>query len=335
MSFKLLIIRFSSIGDIVLTSPVVRCIHEQRPDIAIHYLTKKRYAEIVLSNPYINKVYYFENELNEVIPALKSENYDLILDLHKNIRSNYIIASLKKPFRSFNKLNLEKWLMVRLKINILPNKHIVGRYLEPASVLNIENDSKGLDFFIPSENEISIEKEYPALSQGYVAFVIGGNHNTKIFPADLASNVINNVKFPIVLLGGRDDYERGTIIETMTAGRAINLCGKLSLMQSASLVRQASVIISNDTGLMHIAAAFNKPIVSVWGNTVPEFGMYPYLKNGTPSLIAEVKNLSCRPCSKLGFKKCPLKHFNCMRQQNINEITSFVNNILDEATSVN
>jgi ADP-heptose:LPS heptosyltransferase len=105
------------------------------------------------------------------------------------------------------------------------------------------------------------------------------------------------------------------------------MCGKLSLMESASFVRQSTAVISNDTGLMHIAAAFNKPIVSVWGNTIPEFGMYPYLRPETPSMIAEVKGLKCRPCSKLGYKECPLKHFNCMRQQNIDVIASFVNNL--------
>ncbi len=277
MSFKLLIIRFSSIGDIVLTTPVIRCIHEQRPDIEIHYLTKKRFSAIVDNNPFIIKVYSFDKNLDEVIPDLKKENYDFITDLHKNIRSTYVLRSLNKPHRSFNKLNFEKWLMVNFKINRLPHIHIVDRYLEAAKDLNIVNDKKGLDFFIPSDQEIDITSRFPRLISGYVAFVIGGNHKTKIFPADMVAEVCRRLNKPVVLLGGNEDAERGRNIEDLTDGIALNLCGKLSLMESASLVRQSDVVISNDTGLMHIAAAFNKPTVSIWGNTIPEFGMYPIL----------------------------------------------------------
>jgi ADP-heptose:LPS heptosyltransferase len=191
--------------------------------------------------------------------------------------------------------------------------------------LGVKNDGKGLDFFIPQNEEVDIKKEFPQLANGYTGFVIGGNHNTKILPADMVADVIISLTMPVVLLGGKEDFERGNIICELTGGKAINLCGKYSLMGSGSIVKQADAIISNDTGLMHIAAAFNKLIVSVWGNTIPEFGMYPYLQSGTPSMIAEVKNLQCRPCSKLGYKECPLKHFNCMRMQDVGAIAGFVN----------
>ncbi len=326
MSFKLLIIRFSSIGDIVLTTPVIRCIHEQKPEIEIHFLTKKRFAPIVESNPNISKVHSFNKQLSEVIPDLKKEKFDIIIDLHRNLRSHYVLLSLNRPHHTFNKLNIEKWLMVKLKINKLPRIHIVDRYLQAVKDLKIVNDGKGLDFFIPDDEEVDITG-FPELRAGYYAFVIGGNHNTKILPADMVAEVCRKLNKPVVLLGGKDDVASGSIIENLTAGKTINMCGKLSLMESASFVRQSTAVISNDTGLMHIAAAFNKPIVSIWGNTIPEFGMYPYLRPETPSMIAEVKGLKCRPCSKLGYKECPLKHFNCMRQQNIDVIASFVNNL--------
>lgn len=332
MSFKLLIIRFSSIGDIVLTTPVIRCIHEQRPDIEIHYLTKKRFSAIVDSNPYVNKVYTFEKQLAEVIPLLKTERHDFIIDLHNNLRSKYTLLSIKRPYHSFNKLNFEKWLMVTFKINKLPKVHIVERYVKTAESLRIVNDGKGLEFFIPKEHEIKIDSSFPKLSGGFIAFVIGGNHNTKIFPADMVAEVCRSLEQPVVLLGGKEDAERGQIIENLSEGNVTNLCGKLTLMESASMVRQSTTVVTNDTGLMHIAAAFNKPIVSIWGNTIPEFGMYPYMKSETQSLIAEVKGLSCRPCSKIGYRECPLKHFNCMRQQNVNEIISFVNQIVKKET---
>lgn len=325
MALKLLVVRFSSIGDIVLTSPVVRCLKQQLPDVEIHFLTKRRFAQITESNPYITKVYSFDHSLREVIPALRSVKYDHIIDLHNNMRSHRTILALSRPAHSFNKLNIEKWLIVRFKVNRLPKVHIVDRYLKTVAHLGIRNDGKGLDFFIPEKDDVDIKNEYPQLAGGYTGFVIGGNHNTKILPADMVADVINSLLTPVVLLGGSEDSERGNIIAGLTKGKAINLCGKYSLMGSASIVKQADAIISNDTGLMHIAAAFNKPIVSVWGNTIPEFGMYPYLPDGTPSLIAEVNNLKCRPCSKLGYKECPLKHFNCMRMQDTRRIADFVN----------
>ena len=93
-----------------------------------------------------------------------------------------------------------------------------------------------------------------------------------------------------------------------------NGCGRYSLHQSASLLRQAAFVVSHDTGLMHIAAAFGQRIYSIWGNTVPEFGMYPFR---TEYEALEVPGLPCRPCSKIGFAQCPQGHFRCMRAQNL------------------
>lgn len=327
MALKLLIIRFSSIGDIVLTSPVIRCLSTQLNDVEIHYLTKSRFAGIIESNPYITKVYSYKESLKEVFPLLRNERYDQVIDLHNNIRSHRVKWTLMRPSVSFNKLNIEKWLMVRFKVNRLPAIHIVDRYLETVSFLGVKNDAKGLDYFIPEKDEIQITKDYPELSGGYIAVAIGGNHITKIMPADLVADVINNLNLPVILLGGKEDAERGELIVRLTQNKSLNLCGRLSLMGSASIIKQAHAVISNDTGMMHIAAAFQRPMVSVWGNTIPEFGMYPYLSDSTPSYIAEVKNLKCRPCSKLGYKDCPLKHFNCMRMQDTRKIAAFINGL--------
>ncbi|MFA6950416.1 MAG: glycosyltransferase family 9 protein [Lentimicrobiaceae bacterium] len=324
MNHKLLIIRFSSIGDIVLTSPVIRCLHDQLPDVEIHYLTKERFASIPFNNPYIQKVWSFKKNLSEVLPALKKEKFTHVIDLHNNLRSHLVLLSLLRPYHSFNKLNIQKWLLVRFKINRLPNVHIVDRYLETVAHLGIKNDGKGLDFFIPGGSVVMLDNEWAPLANGYVGLVIGGKHNTKILPADMVAKVIGLLKMPVVLLGGKEDWERGQQICELS-DKAVNLCGKYNLMQSASLVQQASAIITNDTGLMHIAAAMHKPIVSIWGNTIPEFGMYPYLPGGIPGMIAEVKGLDCRPCSKIGFSECPRSHFKCMLNQDVKAIADFVN----------
>lgn len=339
---KLLVIRFSSIGDIVLTTPVLRCIAHQVKGAEIHYLTKSRFEPIVGSNPYITKVHVYNSNLSEVIGNLRKENFDHIIDLHNNLRSFLVKAALIKPSHSFNKLNLKKWLTVKFKWNVLPDKHIVDRYLATVKFLNIANDHKGLDFFIPAEVTVPFTGLLAPLCSGYVACVIGGNHNTKILPADKVAEICNRLNsagksgapVPIVLLGGSEDAERGNAVVNSTGSNVLNLCGKFSLMQSAHLVKHAKAVITNDTGLMHIAAAFNKPIVSVWGNTIPEFGMYPYLTQNTPHHLAQVNGLACRPCSKIGYSECPLGHFNCMKQQNTEAISSFILSVLKNDQSL-
>jgi ADP-heptose:LPS heptosyltransferase len=151
-------------------------------------------------------------------------------------------------------------------------------------------------------------------AKGYVGLVIGGQHATKMMPTSKLIEVCEDLKEPVLLLGGPEDAERGDKIVQAVGANVFNACGKFRLDESASLVEQAKWIITHDTGLMHIAAAFKKQIVSVWGNTVPELGMYPYLAD-PESKIVEIKGLSCRPCSKIGYSKCPKSHFKCMEHE--------------------
>ncbi len=310
---KILIIRFSSIGDIVLTTPVIRCIKEQKPDFEIHYLTKISFRNILENNPHISKIHTIEKDAKEIVPQLKKENFDLIIDLHNNIRSMQIKKALGKPSAAFSKLNFKKWLLVNFKIDKMPSDHIVERYLRTVEQLGIKNDNKGLDYFIPEKDEVNILSLPASHQNGYIGFVIGAKHFTKQLPLEKIISICKKLTIPVLLLGGKEDYNRGDEIANAVGVNIFNACGKYNLNQSASLVRQASKIITHDTGLMHIAAAFKKEIISVWGNTVPAFGFTPYLPN-PKSKIVEVKDLSCRPCSKIGYDKCPKGHFKCMTE---------------------
>jgi ADP-heptose:LPS heptosyltransferase len=165
-----------------------------------------------------------------------------------------------------------------------------------------------LDFFLSAKDEVDVS----CFPNNYTAFVIGGQHATKILPTKKIISIIKNIDKPVLLIGGPEDGYRGEEI-AKACDKVVNTCGKYSILQSASLVQQATMVITHDTGMMHIAAAFNKKIYSVWGNTVPEFGMYPY-KASASSRMIEVKRLSCRPCSKIGYAKCPKGHFKCMQE---------------------
>jgi ADP-heptose:LPS heptosyltransferase len=290
-------------------------------DAEVHYLTKKQFLPVLDSNPYVDKVYTIEEKVSEVVPELKSENYDHIIDLHKNIRSKQVLSKLNKPSSALNKINVAKWLIVNFKINRLPAIHIVDRYFETTKTLHVKNDEKGLDYFIPEKDEVDLKTLPTNFQYGFIGWVIGGKHNTKIYPAEKIIEICKRNCKPVVLLGGPEDVEKGDEIKNAVGDNVFNACGKFNLNQSASLVKQADKIFTNDTGLMHIAAAFNKEIVSFWGNTIPEFGMYPYMPQFPErSEILEVKNLKCRPCSKIGYNKCPKKHFDCMNKIEIEGI---------------
>jgi ADP-heptose:LPS heptosyltransferase len=316
---KFLIIRLSSIGDIVLTSPVIRCLKKQVLTAEVHYVTKKAFRDLVEPNPYIDKCHFVENKVTDVIPELKAEDFDYIIDLHHNLRSLKIKRALGKKSFSFNKLNIEKWIYTNFKKNRLPAVHIVDRYMETLASFGVHNDAAGLDYFIP-EKDVVPESDIPATHHaGYIGVVIGAALNTKRYPIHKVMEFCRQINHPVILLGGKEDREDGNKIAAIDEFKIYNACGKFSINESADLVRRAKLIVTNDTGLMHIATAFKRPVISLWGNTVPEFGMYPYYGDNflshqpkAPYDILEVNNLKCRPCSKIGYPKCPLGHFKCM-----------------------
>lgn len=311
---KVLIVRFSSIGDIVLTTPIIRCLKEQVKEVEIHYLSKENFKSVLNCNPYIDVLHTIKNDISEVTPILKKENFDYVIDLHRNLRTLKLKIKLGVKSYSYNKLNWEKFLMTSFKINKLPNKHIVNRYFETVKPLGVFNDNKGLDYFINPNDEVKIKETLPTdFLNGYNALVVGGSYYTKQIPINKLNEICLQSTLPVVLLGGKEDFNIAESVFKNNKLKTINLCGKLNLNQSASIIRQSVKVITSDTGLMHIAAAYKKNIISVWGNTIPEFGMGPYLA-GEDSQIVEVKNLSCRPCSKLGYKKCPKGHFKCMNE---------------------
>ena len=322
---KVLIIRFSSIGDIVLTTPVIRCIKQQRPDISIHYLTKAAFWPLLTYNPYIDKLHVYQDKLDDTIEELKPEKFDLIIDLHHNLRTARVKKALKTEAYSFPKLNIQKWLLTNFKVNLMPDKSIVERYFEAARPLNIHNDGKGLDYFIPDATKLGDSDIPMSHWGGFAGCVIGGSYNTKKLPVEQWKKFCAIFPYPIILLGGVEDRDEGRLIAEQDPIKIYNSCGKFNLNESADLVKLARVIISNDTGLMHIATAFQKPVVSLWGNTSPEMGMFPYYgfnnlneRRSPLSFIMENKNISCHPCSKIGYNKCPRRHFKCMADLDMN-----------------
>ena len=350
---KFLIIRFSSIGDIVLTTPVIRCLKQQVATAEVHYLTKAGFLPILSANPYVDKVHVLREELEEVIEELKREDFDYVIDLHHNLRTLKVKRALGKASFSFPKLNIEKWWYTNFKWDRMPDRHIVDRYMDTLAIFGVRNDGAGLDYFIPPAEEVGPTDIPTSHQAGYVGLVIGAALATKKLPLHKLKEICTQARHPLILLGGPEDAAVAAELAAIDPIKIYNACGKFSLHESADLVRRAKLIVTHDTGLMHIAAAFRRPILSIWGNTTPEFGMYPYygenyLANrrsasgggitavgggatgrhgrgtGLPYEMLEVTGLRCRPCSKIGYKKCPKGHFKCMEQQPVEKIVAAI-----------
>ena len=331
---KVLVLRFSSIGDIVLTSPVLRCLKEQVKGIEIHFLTKTKYFSLLEHNPRISKIHTFESSLSGIIPKLKEENYDLIIDLHNNLRSNYLKLILGKATLSFNKLNFRKWVLVNLKRDIMPDIHIVERYLETVKKIGVKNDGKGLEFF-PCDCEKIEKSEFPSEIKDlpYTILSIGGTHFTKKMPVSKWLELSTQMALPLVIVGGKEDISIANELESelKKLGKKVwNTCGKFTFGGSAHLIKHSSLLLTHDTGMMHIGAAFGIPTVAIWGNTTPNLGMYPYKTN---FINLEVNNLDCRPCSKIGFSTCPKSHFYCMLKQDFTQkpLQKFINQAIESS----
>ncbi len=324
---KFLVIRFSSIGDIVLTSPILRCLKKQIKDSQVHFFTKIEYQEILEGNPYVDKIFTIggNSDLHQAVRELRQEKYDYVIDLHHNLRSSRVKSLLRRKSYSFPKLNFKKFLLTQFKVNKLARDlHVVDRYFEAVKAIGVNNDQLGLDYFIPKKDHIDFQRF--GIKPGYVAFSIAAKYGTKRLPPDLIIDLIKMINKPVVLLGGIADMENARLIQMACPGTA-NVCGELLLSKTASVLQQSACVIAFDTGLMHIAAALEKPLLTIWGNTVREFGMYPYMPGNEKLFSIHEVDLKCRPCSKIGYNVCPKKHFKCMRNQDLEAIAREVNEL--------
>ena len=323
---KFLVIRFSSIGDIVLTTPVVRCLKKQVPGAVIHYLIKPQFKMVMEPNPDIDRFHVLQNDWEAMIEELKAEKFDYVIDLHHNLRTLRVKKALDVPSFSFNKLNIEKFIFVKLKWNVMPKVHIIDRYLETVASFGVHNDGAGMDYFIPEKERVPVNDIPASQHAGFISIVIGASFYTKKLPVEKLQELCRKINHPIILLGAKEEREEGEAIASVDPIKVYNACGKFSLHESADLVRQSKVVIAHDTGLMHIAAALKKPVIAIWGSTTPSFGMVPYYgqnflqRVADPSDDVQVHKLWCRPCTKIGRHKCPQGHFKCMKNIAIDDI---------------
>lgn len=319
---KILVIRFSSMGDIIYTTPVVRCLKTQLPAAEVHFLTKPAFTYIYDNNPYVDKLLLLKSTLSETVADIKAEGYDYIIDLHNNLRTAIIKVRTGIKSSSFNKQTIRKWLSLKLNLKLVAPTHLVDRYMATVAFLGVKNDNGPINYYLKADHNLaSLLPE--SHQKTYVAFIIGAAHFTKRMPNYKIVAICNDINYPIVLLGGSDVKVNGDEVKAALGDKIYNACGVTTLDESVYIVSQAKSVLGFDTGLTHIAEAFDRPIVSIWGGTAPELlGVQPYKVKDV--LISEI-DLYCRPCSKFGLAKCPKGHFKCMNNMPEEPITSFVN----------
>ena len=314
---RLLFIRFSAIGDIVLASPALRCAKQQIPGVEIHFLTKKSMRAVTEANPYVDRFHYFDKDLSATIQELKACKFDYIIDLHKNLRTLRIRLALGVPYLSYNKLSVEKFLLTKFQVNRMADRHISMRSVDTLAPLGVSYDGKGLDYFVPSE---AIQPVF--FPKGYVALVIGASYATKKLPLESLKVLCSQIPHPIVLVGGKEELADGEALALLDPKRIVNTCGAYSLHESALIVQKAKVVISHDTGMLYIACAFEKNVIAIWGATSPALQVEPFMPDDSKAQVFQsiVPDLTCQPCSNFGTKTCPKGHFACMKQQDLPEI---------------
>lgn len=330
---RLLFIRFSSIGDIVFTSAAIRCAKQQLQGVEIHFLTKPSMKAVTEANPYIDQFHYLDGNLNATIIELKKVQFDYVIDLHKNFRTFRIKQALGIPSFTYNKLSWQKFLLTKLHLNYLPYRHIADRCVDTLSTLGVINDGKGLDYFIPEHIQLKAFDIPTSHQSGYIALVIGASYATKKMPVAQLQNLCKQLKYPVILIGGKEDVVEGDQVAMVDAVKIYNACGRFNLHESALLVKNSKTVIAHDTGFLYIACAFHKRTVAIWGATSPALQVEPYYPINMQDMYfnALVPDLNCQPCSNYGTKKCPKGHFACMLQQDITSISTKANGYYEMA----
>lgn len=360
---KILIIRFSSLGDIVLATPLISRLRKKFPEAQVDFLIRTEYAELLQFNPKINNLIRFDihdgfRGLRKLKNQVKKTHYDVILDIHNNLRSRYVCLNygrFRAPAQIWHvrKQKITRFLLVKCKVNLY--QKIYGRiipvwekYLLTAKSLGIDlpdetqkqgSDDRpglmgdgGLEIYIShdAENTAAKIRKGELGDAPYITLAPGARHFTKRWPAEYYSDMINliyqekNIKS--VLIGGKDDQSLcENIVKDVGGDRCLSLSGKLTILETAAMINNAKLLITNDSGLMHVGDALKTPLLTIFGSTVQELGFFP---TAATSMVVENKELSCRPCSHIGRSHCPKKHFRCMKELTPDQLWQRVKKIL-------
>lgn len=323
---KILVIRLSSIGDIILTTPVLKAFKEKYPESVIDFLVLDKFKDSIEGVPYVDNVILFNKEKNDGLhnmeifgKELRKNGYDYIFDLHSKIRSKVISKNIGVKTFTYRKRSWWKTLLVKMRlIKYKVDNTIVKNYFGAFEDFKLEYKGEDISFAFSEKDDI--HKEYEDLP----VMAPGASKNTKKWTKEGFGELVNLIYEKhgkkTVLIGGKEDFEICNEIDKISGGHTINMAGKLSLKESGALLSRASFLVTNDSGPFHIARGVKCRTFVIFGPTSPE--MFDFGKN----TILIDKNVKCSPCSLHGDKECPKGHFDCMRQITGKEVFDTIEN---------
>lgn len=336
---KILIFRLSSIGDIILTTALVRCVKIKFPEAEISFVIKKEFSDLIKHNPNITNVITFDKSkgfkgLFKLRKEIKSSGFDVFIDIHNNIRSNIIkFRSGISTVTKYSKRILHRTVLIKLRKNLYENNELVLlRYFEAVKKLNVYYDNNGTDVFFSEKEEAFVAdllNKQNIKAEKMAVICPGASYLNKQWKLEGFAAVANflreELNMDVVLLGGKNDIESCEKISELAGFNYLNIAGEFNLLDSAALLKKSVVTITNDSGMMHLAQAQKSAVVAIFGPTTKELGYFPI---PIKSMVVE-KELNCRPCTHKGLNYCPKKHFNCMRQIEADEVISGIKNVLN------
>jgi ADP-heptose:LPS heptosyltransferase len=325
---KVLVTCGRSLSEVIFATPIIRALKVQLDDVELHVLADLKSAFVLDENPYVDSIHFYHPTIWKNFQRLKRERFDLIADLTEGLKTKFLCLLLGAKTYKLKSIRWKRWLMVNLKIDQLPNRHVVDRMFEGLNNLQLKPDELGLDFFIPEKDKVMKDWLPEAFQDGFYAFCINACYNTRKLTVDRMIELCDKINKPIVLMGLKEDFEVGEVISSFF-GKSVsisyeegllqlnkrtivyNACGKFNLNQMASVIKQSRAVFTFDNEFIPVASAFKKEIFGLWGNTILLFGAYPYRTRFT---VLENNRISCRPCTAKGYDKCPKGHFKCMNR---------------------
>jgi heptosyltransferase-2 len=324
-------------GDVVLTTSVITAIKKKYPEAEIDFVVKDQFAPLVKHHPAINQLYTLSKQpgaLKQLKKSITSSGYSAIIDLHNTFRSFYLKFNCGVPtVRTLSKEYIKRFLLVKLKINLFGNKpkSIIDRYALTAGEFAQAPVPHFPEIIIPDDTMQSVKSKFFGNDSLRIVLVPGSAHPTKEWPfsqvAEVAAILSHRFKADIIVLGGKKEAPAGNMIAEKIGSNCYDLTGKTSLLETAAIIKLSDLIITVDTGCMHLGWAFQRKMVCIFGSTVKELGYYPDYNSAA---IVENKGLKCRPCSHNGLKSCPKKHFKCMNEITIEMVVSAAEKLLKQ-----
>ena len=321
---NILIIQTAFIGDVILSTPVIEKLHQAYPGCNIDFLLRKGNEDLLTGHPIIRHLYILDKQQHKfrnvlsIIRKLRKIKYDRVINLQRFFTTGMITLFLRADFKAgFNKNPLSFVYNRKVPHEIGNGEHEISRNLKV--IEDIVDNTRIRPSIYPSENDNQKVQKYK--HKEYICIAPTSVWFTKQFPAGKWIDMLAKLpeKFEIYLLGAPDDYDAcQNIFQKSSHKQVTNLAGKLSLKQTASLMRDAVMNYVNDSAPLHLASAMNAPVTAIFCSTVPRFGFFPVSEN---SIIIETETeLSCRPCGLHGYDACPLGHFKCAHTINIERL---------------